>query len=1178
MARVAAERQRRRADPHTRPSLPRKRGGAPRGMWRSIDAVSSCAFLLGEVEAASPPPMGDAHFQPVGGLEDESAEGDSYDPVTGEAIPLDGNSLTQQPAQLQHVAVPPPPPPRNSPVTVPAVSQPRSEPTGGGACALAKDDDDGEVSDAMAPEASADASLANSRMGQASPASVASSSVGMQPCVGVSAAPTPAPRAAAHDNPNDGRGRPASDGCAAPESVPLKGSGGPSPCTLPTRRHKPAPPLSLIALAAGGEAGVHSSDPGEVLRREASGGEIKHIAVSPIGDASVDLYDRLQASGDANASHAGATIVIKPAAGRHRPTPPPPELYPGPSMLGLSSLATAPQHHHGFRGGGRGTVVSAKVLSGPQPSVTRLNRPMTYMTAPPTPPPLRKPPVPAQARRPSQRAPPTRGGPRGPYPTPGLLSTGCALGADACAASVSDVANATLAWRAPSPLATLHGDGAQAARLSTQMLRTDSLHTGLRSGVDPDWALLASHRWVFSPAMLLSAYVETTLAPLPLAADGGDPPPGVAVSGVAADASPHSTSLVCRHEHAAPGQDAAGTTHGVARPHSAPSSRKPGPVEAASRVGRATRRPTSASSPQRATSPRAPAAPAAQGGPLRRWAACEVPASNLDAKDCMNGDALTHQQQSLLQSHPHLQLLTPPPPPPPPQQQQPQQPQQPPQQTQSTVLLAMEQDVSALADVLAVRMAVLRTPSSEHGAALAGHTGRGCGVSHGHARSRTAEGVDGGAGPWPSVGLALSAFHALRNLVLGANRRASECVQLGHFSRAERLLKPVLDVLHVAARQHGWPALLLQNLAAVNAASLCGVLLANGKPGAAWQAGTRALDLEARSGNGDNPVGLRIAMASVAFTLSRTAACISLLRQAARIGLMQLRALQLQPAPRAAPSAPLATDQTAPDQSTGTPQTSAAFHGCNDGRGQPTTVEPGAGVPPMVLAGSDAARDGTDLRPLNANRYVQQAASDEASGDAQHVSMAHVAMDPHLLNEKELGVWLRAQLTRPTRTANTPPTCATSVSSDLQRAESYRQAFEQPADAALARLEARLGDRSRYAGISEEARLLIEQQLQRAMIVVYLQLGRCFRSQGRLVHWASALHHAAHLCEAGGAPTANLLPRIRAMLDDAKVHLHKDTGGSVKRPTYRSAATGAGSRSPVPRRPPPVPHPLTSAR
>ena len=68
--------------------------------------------------------------------------------------------------------------------------------------------------------------------------------------------------------------------------------------------------------------------------------------------------------------------------------------------------------------------------------------------------------------------------------------------------------------------------------------------------------------------------------------------------------------------------------------------------------------------------------------------------------------------------------------------------------------------------------------------------------------------------------------------------------------------------------------------------------LAAGKPAAAWQAGSYALEMEAVRGDGDNPVGLRLSMAAAAYMLGRHSASVSLLRQAARIGLIQLRGLQ----------------------------------------------------------------------------------------------------------------------------------------------------------------------------------------------------------------------------------------------------------------------------------------------
>ena len=99
-------------------------------------------------------------------------------------------------------------------------------------------------------------------------------------------------------------------------------------------------------------------------------------------------------------------------------------------------------------------------------------------------------------------------------------------------------------------LATLRGDGSAAARLSIQMLRLDSLHTGastqVSTGDHPVYG--GSHRWLFSPQLLLSAHLET-LTPLPPLA-------------------PHSGNNVAEPRHA---QAAASRVPMAARPRSAPS-------------------------------------------------------------------------------------------------------------------------------------------------------------------------------------------------------------------------------------------------------------------------------------------------------------------------------------------------------------------------------------------------------------------------------------------------------------------------------------------------------------------------------------------------------------------------------------------------------------------------------
>ena len=79
-------------------------------------------------------------------------------------------------------------------------------------------------------------------------------------------------------------------------------------------------------------------------------------------------------------------------------------------------------------------------------------------------------------------------------------------------------------------------------------------------------------------------------------------------------------------------------------------------------------------------------------------------------------------------------------------------------------------------------------------------------------------------------------------------------------------------------------------------------------------------------------------------------------------------------------------------------------------------------------------------------------------------------------------------------------------------------------------LEAALCAPDRFVGLAPDARALLVGMVQHSMIVVYVHLARHFAAQGETQHVASALHHAARLCEAGGAATAHLLIPVLSAL------------------------------------------------
>ena len=83
------------------------------------------------------------------------------------------------------------------------------------------------------------------------------------------------------------------------------------------------------------------------------------------------------------------------------------------------------------------------------------------------------------------------------------------------------------------------------------------------------------------------------------------------------------------------------------------------------------------------------------------------------------------------------------------------------------------------------------------------------------------------------------------------------------------------------------------------------------------------------------------------------------------------------------------------------------------------------------------------------------------------------------------------------------------------------------------------------------------------MVVIYTSLARCFRALDRSLHCASALHHAAKLCEAGGAATSHMRAGVLALLPDAQYGAQHGAqhGGCDDK---AGAVPGANASSPSP--------------
>ena len=224
-------------------------------------------------------------------------------------------------------------------------------------------------------------------------------------------------------------------------------------------------------------------------------------------------------------------------------------------------------------------------------------------------------------------------------------------------------------------------------------------------------------------------------------------------------------------------------------------------------------------------------------------------------------------------------------------------------------------------------------------------------------------------------------------------------------------------------------------------------------------------------------------MATAAFTLGRHPAAVALLRQAARIGLQQLRCLQ-------AAGKEGAGRRIAPIGPAGAPLTAPA----------PTTAKK------LEFAGG--------------------------CGGAKHAKDED-RLDVTKVMARRLASWVKAVET----SATAPQQQSASPGGNSNSTEA---------------LEAK-PSAERYEHLPSAERQLLVAMLQHAMIVVYLQLARCFRAQGRQVHANSAVHHAARLCEAGGAATSHLLPSVLGALNG--------TGGADLR--IDGAATAAAAAETV---------------
>eukprot|EP00964_Phaeocystis_antarctica_P125661 scaffold89323_cov72-Phaeocystis_antarctica.AAC.1 len=189
------------------------------------------------------------------------------------------------------------------------------------------------------------------------------------------------------------------------------------------------------------------------------------------------------------------------------------------------------------------------------------------------------------------------------------------------------------------------------------------------------------------------------------------------------------------------------------------------------------------------------------------------------------------------------------------------------------------------------------------------------------------------------------ALLSLRQLVAEANQCATRAVSQGQFERARSLLGPALDAMR--SLPPFCPPALMHALSGLNAATLCGLHVAAGRPAEAVLVGEHALAMEAVRGGGDNPVGLRLGMAAAQAAVGSVYAherAVVLLQQAASTGLQQLRRLE-----HTGPPAPAAATELRPMLPP--PQASPFTVGASPRRAtrNATTASPRAPHPPGGL-------------------------------------------------------------------------------------------------------------------------------------------------------------------------------------------------------------------------------------
>ena len=354
------------------------------------------------------------------------------------------------------------------------------------------------------------------------------------------------------------------------------------------------------------------------------------------------------------------------------------------------------------------------------------------------------------------------------------------------------------------------------------------------------------------------------------------------------------------------------------------------------------------------------------------------------------------------------------------------------------------------------------------------------------------------------------ALISLRQLVAEANQSAARAVSQGQYERARSLLRPALDAMR--SLPPFCPPALMHALSGLNSATLCGLHAAAGRPVEAVRVGEHALAMEAARGGCDNPVGLRLGMAAAQAALGSVYAherAVLLLKQAAELGLQQLRRLEHTgpPAPAAAtePGLMLPSPPASPGEClTVSPSPRRATRNA-------TTASPRAAAPNSQPAASHArpmsARHVCAVLPSTActgslspdSKAAAAAAATPAAAAAAATAAALAATarpaTPRLREEERM---LPPASPVPPLSADTPPV---------------------PAARVLA-----------VDGLDLARRQLLHTQLLRAIVLVHHQTALSLSALGKPAHAAQAQHQAARLCRAAGGAASDLLRPMHGAL------------------------------------------------